>query len=197
MRTVQEDMDEVIEDFIEDKHKEWLEEIDLKEVVRTIESEGVFSLQDDYLVKEIFWGSENSIFDIPDGFKDYTQENWLVCIEDELLEKLSAILNEGGISVDSEGGDLFFSIRRTGEELLGYLYSETVTGYSVGELEKETTEWSPASEFEASWPGVSLLFGMCARPTCNGEVDPSDSYIYCIEESVPLLNAGVSKLVRL
>lgn len=189
-------MDEVINDFIEDKRKEWLEEIDLKEVVRIIESEGVFSLQDDYLVKEIFWGSEDYIFDIPDGFKDYTRENWLVCIEDELLEKLSAILNEGGISVDLEGGDLFFSIRRTGEELIGYLYKDTLVG-DVRDMEDKTSEWYPASEFEDSWPGVSLLYGMCAYPLKDGEVDPSDENIYCIEESIPALGAMVSKLVRL
>ena len=189
--------EEVVQKFLDDKKAEW-ENMDMMDLIREIDAYGELYVDDDALVKTICWGEESAIYGVTQDMIEWTQKNWLVSIESELYDILEEILYDAGITLDLDVGELYLSIEKSANDLMGYLYKDEYTGADVEDIEKQTTEWYPASEFEDSWPGISLLYGMCARPVEeDGDVDASDEYIYGIEDSVPYLNSGVSKITRL
>lgn len=189
-------MEELIQKQLEKKIREW-EQLDLKELKEIVMSEGECYIEDgEYLTRTVFWGVESDMYGITEGMSNWAMDNG-ENIDEEFFYALADILNAGGINLDLDMGDLYLSVRMSMEDVIREYYDDTVLHLSVGDMEKDTTEWYPASEFEDSWPGISLLYGMCARPVNeDGNVDASDEYIFGIDESIPYLSARVSKVER-
>lgn len=190
-------MEELIQKQLDKKRAEW-EDVDPSEIIMEIESDGEFFIEDnEYLTKSVFLGKESEIYGTTKAMSDWAMDHGRN-IDEEFFYTLVDILNDSGINLDLDMGDLYVTLRRSADDLMEYMYSDKVLHATVGDMEKETTEWYPASEFEDSWPGISLLYGMCSRPVMeDGDVDPSDEYIYGIDDSIPYLKSGVSKITRL
>lgn len=189
-------MEELIQKLLDEKRAEW-EDMNPSDIIMEIESDGEFYIESgEYLTKSVFMGKESEIYGITKAMSDWAMDNGRN-IDEDFFYTLSDILNDSGIDLDLDMGDLYLTLRRTGNDLIGYLYNDEPTGRTIQDLDDMVTEWYPASEFEDSWPGISLLFGMCSRPIIDDEVDASDFSIYGIDEYVPYLTCKVSEITRL